>query len=251
VLAVNRLISIVPLAALVVASFIGCNKANRQPPPDSSHSAVHLVEGEYLSSDYIDELRKTRSPLNAGSSYGMELVRVRRDGTKFVLEPIINFHEGDSGFAINQDGSVAPLPEPRVTDISNVTATVLDDHTIRFGYGSFKPATYVCVKDAAVYVSGVVLVGRYKDEQGLRYDFQADGWAVFPDRKFEYEIGLDHVLDGFDYFMDAAQDKKRLPWTVWAIKWNGDTLQIFRTTDEGGVDEIADSRPLLVLHPVR
>jgi hypothetical protein len=128
---------------------------------------------------------------------------------------------------------------------------VLDDRTVRFGYGAFKPVTYAYVKDAAAYVAKAVLVGRYKDEHGRIYEFREDGWAVFPDRRFEFEIGLDHVLDSYDYFMDAGQDKKHLPWAAWAFRWNRDTLQIFRTKEVDGFDQIIDARPLLVLDPVR
>jgi hypothetical protein len=216
---------------------------------------VQLTEGEYLSTEYIEELRRTRSPLKAGGRRGgLELVRVRREGKQFVVQPIINFHEGGSEFAINSDGSIARAPEPSITGLSNVSATVLDDHTIRLGYGDFKPATYVCVDDAATYVSKAVLAGRYKDEQGRRYNFQEDGWAVFPERKFEFEIGLDHVLNDYDYFMDAGHDKKHLLWRVWAYKWNRNTLQIFKTRgedEEGGFEEIVGRKPLFVLHPVR
>jgi hypothetical protein len=239
--------AIAVVMTFVVASFLGCNSRNRQAHTDSSQTLVQLLEGEYLSADYIEELKKTRSPLKA-SRGGMELVQVRRDGTKFVLDPIVNFHEGDSEFVITQDGSFAASQEPNV---SNVSATVLNDHTIRFGYGELKPATYTYVKDATAYASNAVLVGKYKDEHGRRYDFQEDGWAVFPDRRFQFEVGLDHVFDSYDYFLDAGKDKKKLPWATWVFRWNRDVLQIFRTKEVDGFDVIADSRPYLVLHPIR
>jgi hypothetical protein len=249
---VNRRVLVILLVIPAIASLMGCNTANRQPLTKSSRNAVQPIEGEYLSTEYIEELRRSRSPLKAGSTIDeLKLVLVERHGKQFQLMPIINFHEGDSGFVLDLDGSIAPSPEPRATPVSNVSATVLDDHTIRFGYSNFKPATYVCVKEAAAYVSKAVLVGRYQDEQGRKYEFQEDGWAVFPDRRFEYEIGLDHVLEHFDYFMDAGHDRKHLPWRVWGFKWKRNTLEVFRTKEEDGIDEIDDSHPFLLLHPVR
>jgi hypothetical protein len=90
---VKRAISFISLLLFVVA-FMNCNSVKPQRPPDSSQGSKQLLEGEYLSTDYIEELKKTRSPLQAGKGYGVELVRVRRNGTKFLLEPIINFHDG-------------------------------------------------------------------------------------------------------------------------------------------------------------
>ncbi len=228
---------------------VGCKTKNRQLPSRSPYSSVQPLEGDYLSAEYVQEVTRTRSPLKAeGMIGGLKLVQVRRDGNRIRLGPVINFHEGDLRFVVNSDGSITP--EPRGTDVSNVIATVLDDHTIRFGYGEFKPTNYFYVKEAGAYLSKAVLVGNYKDEQGRGYEFREDGWAIFPDRKFEFEIGLDHVLEDYDYFMDAGQNKKQFPWRLWVFKWNRGALEIFRTKEVDGIDKIIDSHPFLELRPV-
>ena len=106
------------------------------------------------------------------------------------------------------------------------------------------------VKDAAACVAGIILTGHYKDRRGLDYEFREDGYAVFPDRKFQFEIGMDHVLTSFDYFMQMGPN--HIATSVTAFKWEGGNLQLFRTKeDEGGFDDVADPRPYLSLKAER
>jgi hypothetical protein len=111
---------------------------------------------------------------------------------------------------------------------------------------------YVFVQNADAYIAKLVLVGTYKDRHGHRYKFGEDGWAVFPDRKFKFEIGTDHVLTSFDYFLDKRQSTGRVKPSVVAFKWDRRMLQLFRTKeDENGFDEILDCCPYLSLQLTR
>jgi hypothetical protein len=96
-------------------------------------------------------------------------------------------------------------------------------------------------------------VGTYRDRRGLSYEFGEDGWAVFPDRKFKFEIGTDHVNGtGFDYFLDKGQASSPLGASVIAFKWDRRVLQLFRTKeDKSSDDEIPDRRPYLILQLTR
>jgi hypothetical protein len=228
---------------LVLILLLGCNSRTPEIPPSSSQPFMRLSEGEYLSNVYIDALKSTRSAYKAGKTGQINNVILHRKGTTVSLEPIVNFHEGGTEFAIRRDGSVSSV-EAATEYIRNPTVHVLDDHTFMFGFGEFQPATYVFVNDAIDYVSRAVLVGKYKDKQGRAYEFRGDGWAVFPDRKFKFEIGVDHVLNDYDYFME---DKKK----TWAFKRSGGRLQIFPTTDVEGFDQISSDRPFLSLREVR
>lgn len=229
-----------PLGLLVVLLF-GCNTKTREITPSQSPRFAQLSEGDYLSSAYIDTLKSTRSALEAGKTGQMNLIVVHREGMKFLLEPIFNFHEGGTEFAIDEGGSVSSVESDEYT--RNPSVTVVDDHTFTFGFGEFKPVTYVFVKNATDYVSRTVLVGKYHDKQGRAYEFKKDGWAVFPDRKFKFEIGTDHVLDAFDYFIENRK--------MWAFKRDGSQLQIFPTNDVEGFDQISSDRPYLSLREVR
>jgi hypothetical protein len=156
--------------------------------------------------------------------------------------PIFNFHEGGNTFAILPDGSVPPVDS---STMPTLVVSVLDDGSFRLGLESFKSTTYVFVQEARRYVARNVLTGEYKDRRGLRYEFREDGWAIFPDRKFKFEIGMDHVLTGFDYFMEI--DQHGLALSTSAFHWKDGKLQVFRTKAVDGVDEIIDRRPQLLL----
>ncbi|HEX7289005.1 MAG TPA: hypothetical protein VF532_22660 [Candidatus Angelobacter sp.] len=243
------------LSLVAVLSALGCSKGTDRAN-ESGRTSVTLREGDYLSSAYIDQVKKTRSPLLAGSQYGPHLVTVNRHGNLLHLDPIYNFHEGGATFVLHPDGSIT-VPEPNSPYISNLAISLLSQDSFRLGFNdvgahaSFK-TDYVFVQDADAYIAKIVLVGTYKDRHGLNYEFGEDGWAVFPDRKFKFEIGTDHVLTGFDYFMDKGQAPGRVASSVIAFKWDGRMLQLFRTKeDENGFDEILDRRPYLLLQLTR
>jgi hypothetical protein len=232
----------VVLLGLLLVPLFGHNTTKCETGPESAQALVQLADGDYLSSAYIDTLKSTRSPLKAGEAAQINLVVVRHKGNKLLLEPILNFHEGGIVFAMNKNGSMSAV-ESGGLDISNLSASVVDARSFRFGFGEFKPTTYVFVKNVTEYISQAVLVGKYHDQQGRIYEFREDGWAIFPDRKFRFETGVDHVLTDFDYFMDSGK--------VWAFKRNGDQLQIFATSDAEGFDQIRTDRPPLALLPAQ
>jgi hypothetical protein len=91
----------------------------------------------------------------------------------------------------------------------------------------------------------MVLAGRYVDDRGRNYLFGKDGWAIFPDRKFKYEVGIDHVLSGYDYFMDETAR----PIRTFEFKKVEGRLQIFEIRGEFP-DEVVDKRPFVVLRAV-
>ena len=246
----RRLVTMGAFALLLWLPFLlatpACNRATVAGRPEQ-RQPMTLREGEYLSTNYIDQLKKTRSPLAAGAQYGAHLFVVRTKGELLQLEAIFNFHEGGDIFMLRSDGSIV---QPR----SDLTISVLDESSFRIGFDSggqtFKPTDYVFVRDAAAYVAGIILTGHYKDRHGLNYEFREDGYAVFPERKFPVEIGMDHVLTNFDYFMQMGPN--HIASTVTAFKWDGENLQLFRTKeDEGGFDEIADRAPYVSLKAVR
>jgi hypothetical protein len=246
------------LSLVAILSALGCSKGTAGRANEPGRTSVTLREGEYLSSAYIDQVKKTRSPLLAGSKYGLYVVIVNRQGNLLNLEPIYNFHEGGSPFVLHPDGSVT-IDERDSPYISNLSISVLSQDSFRLGFDdpydphtSLKPTDYVFVQKAEAYIAKIVLVGTYKDRHGLSYEFREDGWAVFPDRKFKFEIGTDHVLTGFDYFLDEGQAGRPLGSSAIAFRWDGRMLQLFRTKrDENDFDEILDRRPYLLLQSTR
>lgn len=238
------------LSLLFFLGILACNKQAVGGFPRQQPTSP-LREGDYLSTSYIEELKRTRSPLTASpraSDSRVNIITVEKDGNLWRLMPIYNFHEGGEAFELNPNGSVKDIKY-----VSNVDLSVKDESSFRLGFEnagqSFKPTDYVFVQHVEAYVAKVVLVGAYRDRRGGSYRFQEDGWAIFPDRKFKFEVGTDHVLIDFDYFIEMGPS--RVASSLTAFKWEAGSLNLFRTKqqDEQGLDEIIDRHPYVSLQP--
>jgi len=224
---------------LIVACSLGCRNKTLQPT-----AVAELSEGDYLSTNYIEQLRKTRSPYKAGDQRPISLVIVHRQGTDLLIDTSYNFHEGGEVLRVAANGQIEPSSGENVKQL---TGTVLNEHSLRFGINDNPVTTYEHVGNAATYVARASLVGTYQNSRGRTYEFRNDGTAVFPDHTFRYEVGLDHVFGNFDYFDEKASVNGNS--RTWAFRWEGDDLDLFATREiESGVDEISDTRPRLILH---
>lgn len=215
----------------------------RDGVPESAEVAqqkkgVMLVLGEYLRSDYVESIRTNLSPMRSYLFSIPQLVKVQEGETGLLLQPIFNFHEGGPDFILGKDGSVV-VQIGAGYDTSNLLLEVHDANHFKLGFDKFKPTSYIFVGDAGRYVATIVLAGEYTDVQGQLYVFGTDGWAIFPDRKFEYQVGLDHILNQYDYFDDRTSNK------VYAFKRRDRVLEIFGTS--GDINQFVDERPILSL----
>jgi hypothetical protein len=204
----------------------------------STTKPKELAVGDYLRVDYVHELRQRASPLMAAVADTPQLVQVRKDENHLLFVTIFNFHEGGAEFVLHSDGSVA-VGLNAGFEVSNVTLRVSDLHHFSLGFDKLKPAPYVFVGDAEHYVAKEVLSGRYTDQAGRPYVFGADGWAMFPDRRFKYLIGIDHVLNSFDYFEDKTANK------TFGFRKRGKSLEVFGTSGE--MSQNVEKEPLLSL----
>lgn len=224
------------MAGAFLAIVSGCG----HPKSRSTNSAalLQLQAGDYLSSAYIAELTRTRSALAAGETGTLTSVSVTRTGSKISIIPGFNFHEAGEEFMVAEDGSISV--DPNVTHTRKVSAEALNDHTLKFGYEDIPPASFALVKDEYAYVARIMIVGKYHDARGRIYEFADDGRAIFPERTFKYDIGLDHVLNPYDYYTESGK--------TWAFKRNNKELQIFATADtDDGFEQITSAKPSLVL----
>jgi len=205
-----------------VAALTGCSVKPR---------AVMLAAGDYLRSDYVDCLKQTRSPLRCEVSGEPQLIEVRR-GTGGADLVVASFHEGFAGLVQHRDGSIESSHD---SALQNLTVDALDAHHVRVGARGLKSFVYVFVGSLDRYVAQETLVGTYVDDKGRNYVFGNDGWASFPERRFEYVVAADHVLNAYDYFYEKSGGP------VFVFERHGSELEIFRTTGES--DEVVDKRP--------
>lgn len=200
-----------------------------------------LVEGEYLRSDFIEKLRRQRSPLKASEFDSPELITVTKGENGLRLMTIFNYHEGGAVFLLNKDGGIE-IETSAGDETSNLKFEIIDSRNFKLGYGKFEYMNYIYVGNAEHYVSGEVLAGKYYDKKGRKFIFQKDGIAVFPKRRFSYKIGLDHIENPYDYFVDNNKNM------TYSFKLHDDILEIFETGGE--MSEHIAKRPFLTLKKI-
>jgi hypothetical protein len=228
-------------AMAIFVSGLSALVALAQGGPKSNKSSATLVPGDYLCGDYLAALRKTRSPKQSEADDGRQLITVGKDATGISLMLIYNFHEGGDTLAMGQDGSL----QAKLYGDQRITGNVIDAHHFKLIGAAKPPQIYTFVGDAERYAAEVALVGRYADDRGRTYIFGKDGWATFPDQKFRFIVGIDHVLTAYDYFwVPPAPTKKE-----YAFRWVAGRLQIFAVHGEFP-DDVLDKQPFAVLHAV-
>jgi hypothetical protein len=230
---------------LVVAALVVwvVSAANHLVPQAMASGASHLLEaGTYLSQDYVNVLKMSKSPYRADTEakYTYKLVTVRYDQGKCYVTPE-TFHEGGLDYFLAPDNSLRPsdpsYPRPAHFKINSAKSFEL-------GFGSEQSVRYESVGNVASYVAALALVGRYTDSAGRVYQFHSDGRAIFPDREFKYEIGLDHVLTPFDYFYEAGKINAVTP-----FQRDGDTIRLYSIKKQENPDflEIDSTKPPVIL----
>lgn len=226
------------LGSAIVLTIVIVSVLSQSAESASQKRSVLPNIGEYLRTDYVKSLKMTLSPYRSHIFGTAQLVTVQRDNVGILLQTVLNFHEGGPTFVLDDNG-FASVQTSAGFDTSNVEIEVLDSQRVKLGFGKFRTESYVFVGDASRYVAAQVLVGEYVDREGQRYVFGADGWGRFPNRMFEYQVGLDHVMNRFDYFDDKTSNK------VYAFKRSKEALEIFSTSGE--VNQQADKQPMLSL----
>lgn len=205
-----------------------------------------LEPGTYLSRDYIDILKRSKSPFKADgeANHIYKLVSVRYDRGKGYLTPE-TFHEGGLSYVLSPNATLEPSDPsyPRPTHFKVNSA-----HSFELSFSPERPVRYEKVGNVASYVSAVTLVGRYTDSAGRMYQFRSDGKAIFPDREFTYEVGLDHVLTHFDYFYEAGKVNEVTPY-----QRDDETLRLYTIKKQENLDvmEIDSTKPPLILHAIK
>lgn len=227
--------------SLLVASLLLPTRASWCQAPQASGKAVVLAVGEYIRDDYLGTLQRTRSPFASLRPGEPQLVVIKKNDGDRLLSTILNFHEGGPEFQLRPTGSLR-VRIGAGFDMSNLYFEEIDTRHFKLGFDKFAVLDYTYVGDSDQYAR-LALTGEYSDEHGKRYSFGSDGVANFDGAKFKYSVGLDQVLNRFDYFQDDARHE------VIGFKRIDKTLSLFHTSGE--ISQYIDKAPYLVLRPLR
>ena len=174
-----------------------------------------LRKGDYLREDYIQALCESLSPLRATRpDDDPQLIVTDRDKDGAYLMPHThNFHEGGDLYRPSKDGRFLQMKPDGLPDAPFTHFTLRIRGLEAFSLvRDHAELTFRFVGQAERWVSDAVIAGTYQDEKGRQYVFGPEGQALFPgNRRFEYTLGMDHVLTDYDYIY--SKDLKT-PWAT-------------------------------------
>ncbi len=245
---------LVALGVLVVAAIFIISKLQRKGAPNEF---AFPEVGSYLRTDYIERLVETRSPLKAETELiGPTMFRVESEREEdrgasenqqgVFLTEIFNFHEGGATMQLFADGSIKPVTNVESIKNPQMESASPSAFTISYQEDSerWRGIKFEHVADVYKFVAAKTVVGRYLDGAGKEYQFTENGEALFPDGKHAYEVGIDHVLNNYDYL---TLDR---PEAIFAFQLGSDgVLRLFETSGEN--NEIIAPTAKWVLHRVK
>jgi hypothetical protein len=255
--------AVVGLLVLPFMSALAQGDSSRSESADAQQPNNGPTE-TWLSSDYVDGLRRTRSPHGAMGSMrpgsGEPCINVYQSETKWrwVSE---NFHERLYEFECDLD----EYPGQReITfrssyDTAEIVAhgTLLSADTLLLEYRdrlAVWSGKYVKANPSLeVFVNNLLLAGKYLNQEGDTCVFEESGVASWRFESFRYEIYLDCVFsypDGF-WIPDVWTPFGWQPYCH--FQWKGKKLYIYDTykTIPDGEYAIPYKEPLLILTPVK
>ena len=199
-----------------------------------------LQRGDYLSVEYIDILKQTRSPITAGKhtdyrqyiTIGFSAVH-----KQIYIRGMGSFHEGLEGLVTDKSLNI-------VSDKFGETPAKIKALS-RFEFSiavEGKVLVYRYVGNLQQFIARHTLVGNYKDSSGGQYDLTEDGKATFPDRVFHYKVATDYVMNGFDTFFEVLPQGGG---ASYGFKFERNELQLFMM--DGPMGDEPDDKPFVTL----
>jgi hypothetical protein len=198
--------------------------------PGSSHAADDLSAtlprpGDYVSSEYLQRLKTTKSPLLAEENRDINVVEVRQAQRDAVsITPILHFHEGGPEFQLSKSGQVL-ITNSAGLDMGRIVLRAESPDRLFFGFGNRAASRFVRILDFDDRLRDIVIAGKYFDELGGRFEFTKAGTAYTPEGSFPYIVGVEHGPYHFDYIVDTRSH------TVFKLVRNGCTLDLLKVLD--------------------
>ena len=269
------------LALALVAAVACCNAmaqtepARKSSQPERPKSAKQLnrvfvkdIEGLWITADYASALRATRMPHQAARKARPVVVNIQKEGRSY---PILrtDFDKAVMQRVLDIEPDKAPNTNRIVAADSDTEAVAASEATYipfrgqkgvqgrfdtlsmaepQFSRGKFR--TYIRLVDSSLvgFINGVVLAGRYTDEQGRGYQFTEAGEATFPDTSFPDEVSLAALGATCEYF-ETADDKAAGGKRRTGFAWVGGKLQLFEATGDSPAKVRCGEKPFAVLTP--
>ncbi len=231
----------------------------KNPPTIEYFEALNNAPETWLLSEYVDLLKKTRSPEKAFNSIKDKyfVIELYRHDSNWWWQ-FSNFHEG--GLSAHCDTSAYPGKSiiAFMDSSFSIKGTLSDPNTITLDYysegDSWKNKFVKATPSLKEFVNNILISGKYLNQNGDTCIFQPDGIARWGYSKpFKFEIELDFIFaypDGF--FLPFHQEVYGRE-EYFHFKWRDAKLYIFETymVYPEGEGATVYKDPLLILTPVR
>jgi len=248
-------------AFLLTASFAVA--AQDQQHPDRVF--INELEGIWMNDAYVKQLKKTRMPHKAAKENRPVVIAIKRDGRVYPYLAT-DFEQAALMVVLAVEPDVKPNSYRLVLGEKNAPTSSADatyvwfrgqrDPDHKFRELAFKE-TFLMKGKWANYehvgmqlgpvMNSIVLSGSYKDSDGRDWSFSDEGEAVFPDKKFYYEISINDKKAQCEYLEAedlTAPDGK----SYYGYAWKSGKLQLFHA--ELKKDRVrCNSKPFAVLTP--
>lgn len=207
---------------------VALNEASPGLPADfKTLDTVLGFAGFWVNEKYIDNIRKTRSPLRSqGIEESCIMIPSR---TLQVTRMIADFHEGAEDIVVVKDQDVYKLYDAGLTNLHS-ELEIISPSRIKIGDQYFSRLTHF---DSTMQNFGILeellFSGRYERENKSEVTFTVDGRVQGLDSFTRYSPVIDYTagsLVDFDLLNMGAGKSKGADY---GYRFKGDTLYIFRT----------------------
>lgn len=244
---------------------IGITAQAAQDPKRPDRVYVNDLEGVWMNDAYVKQLRKLRMPHQAVKKARPVVIAIKRDGNVYPYL-VTDFDEAALMVVLALEPDMKPNSYRLVLGKKNAPTSASEatyvwfkghrdaDHKFRelefkepfLMKGKWADYKHVGMQLGPV-MNSIVLSGKYKDEKGRDWSFSDDGHAVFPDKKFYFEISINDKKARCEYLeaedLTAPEGK-----SYYGYAWKGGKLQLFHARLKK--DRVrCNSKPFAVLTP--
>ncbi len=177
-----------------------------------------LIPGDYISQEYLDNLRSTFSPMAANKLGHLQSLKIISTDQKLFLQTIYDFNEGGQKYQVLNDDSVHLIEGKGL----NPSFKKIDSATIVFTFGDLPKKTFNYTAHLEQIVGSICLSGEYKNSANQKLSFYPNGTWCFKNKTNPFKIGMFYPPSfRLDYFITDTGEV--------GFKRVKDTLQLFNT----------------------
>ncbi|MFC1490386.1 hypothetical protein ACFL6K_04180 [Candidatus Latescibacterota bacterium] len=234
---------------------------------------LNQIEGEWFNKQFIEELERTKSIRKSYNVDNNTLYTAfnisRKDPSYFNWDRSYRYHEGDL-LTITR---IVPLADPNIYLIlfhkeqTHSPITSQDRFLIKKSLNEivwiFNPlysssnseqrVTFVRLEPSIEeYINNIIIAGKYTDENGRIFEFNKSGDAIWPEKVFKYQVGLDtYWAEGkFDYFVVEGEKFQGIYPMRYGFEWVDNKLLIYEIAEVNFLTQVSRKlKPLYILTP--